>query len=35
MKASAAIRALDKEIESDKDVENLRGIGDKIQKKIK
>lgn len=35
MKAAAVIRGLDKEIESEKDVENLRGIGEKISKKIK
>jgi DNA polymerase/3'-5' exonuclease PolX len=35
MKAASVIRGLDREIESEKDVENLRGIGDKISKKIK
>lgn len=35
MKAASVIRGLDKEIESERDVENLRGIGDKIAKKIK
>ena len=35
MKASAVIRNLDKEIQSERDVENIKGIGKKISDKIK
>ena len=35
MKAAAVIRNLDKEIQSDRDVENIKGIGKKISDKIK
>lgn len=35
MKAAAVIRNHDKEIESERDVENIKGIGQKISDKIK
>jgi DNA polymerase/3'-5' exonuclease PolX len=35
LKAVSAIKTLDKEIESEHDVENLRGVGSKIIKKVK
>jgi DNA polymerase/3'-5' exonuclease PolX len=35
MKASAVIKNLDKEIESEREVENIKGIGKKISDKIK
>jgi DNA polymerase/3'-5' exonuclease PolX len=35
MKAAAVIKTHDKEIESEKDVENIKGIGKKISDKIK
>ena len=35
MKAAAVIKTHDKEIESEKDVENIKGIGKKILDKIK
>lgn len=35
MKAAAVIRNLDKEIESERDVENIKGVGKKISDKIK
>lgn len=35
LKAVSAIRSLNKEIESDHDLENLRGVGSKIVKKVK
>ena len=35
MKAAAVIKSHDKEIESEKDVENIKGIGKKISDKIK
>jgi len=35
MKAAAVIRNLDTEIESERDVENIKGIGKKISDKIK
>ena len=34
-KAAAVIRALDKEIETERDVENIKGIGKKISDKVK
>lgn len=35
MKAAAVIKSHDKEIVSEKDVENIKGIGKKISDKIK
>ena len=35
LKAVSAIKTLDKEIQSEKDVQNLRGVGGKIIKKVK